>query len=73
MVHFLYPKTTDSKWIHKVSLLRGRYPGSGTLMSPSPPEFQAVTQYIGHDELSSEIFLLNDVSVTFTLSVQFPV
>ena len=51
------------------SLLRGKFPGSSSLLSPSPPEFQAVTPYIGHNELSSEIFLLNDVSVMFTLSL----
>ena len=66
MNHFLYILKAD---FTKVSLLRGRYPGSGTLISPSPPEFQAVTRYMGHDELSSEIILPNDVPVTFTLSV----
>ena len=52
------------------SLLHGPSlpPGSGTLISPSPPEFQAVTWYMGH-ELSFGVFFLNDVSVTFTSSM----
>ena len=42
--------------------------GSGTLISPSPPEFQAVTQYMGHT-CSSVVIFVNDVSVTFILSM----
>ena len=50
-----------------VNLLR-MYPCCGKLAIPSPPEFQAVIQYAGH-KLLSGVFHLNDVSVTFALSI----
>ena len=54
------------------SLLRGMHPCTGSLISPSPPAFQAEIWYMG-DRTSSEILKVNCVLVTFISTILLPV